>query len=70
MILVLQKDKRTVKRIINGNTLSKFLLDVNVAMQGGRGMLGFVISKNENGGSAYGFSCLIIIIFLTYLNSH
>jgi aldose sugar dehydrogenase len=39
-ILVLQKDKGTVKRIVNGNMLSKSLLDVNVATQGGRGMLG------------------------------
>jgi aldose sugar dehydrogenase len=54
-ILVLQKDKDTVKRIVNGNMLSKSLLEVNVATQGGRGMLGIAISKNENGGSTYVF---------------
>ena len=42
-ILVLEKDKGTVKRIINGSMLPEPLLDINVANQYERGMLGIAI---------------------------
>jgi len=46
-ILVLEKDKGTVKRIVNGNILAEPLLEVNVANDGNRGMLGIAVSKEE-----------------------
>ena len=48
-ILVLEKDKGTVQRIIDGKMLAEPLLDVNVANKRERGMLGIAISKHENG---------------------
>jgi glucose/arabinose dehydrogenase len=50
-ILVLEKDKGTVKRIVNGNILAEPLLEVNVANDGNRGMLGIAVSKGEEIGS-------------------
>ena len=47
-ILVLEKEKGTVDRIVNGNLIAKPLLKVNVASEVERGMLGIAISKNEN----------------------
>ena len=44
--LVLEKDKGTVLRIINGSVLDKPLLDVEVANSVERGMCGIAISKN------------------------
>ena len=46
-ILVLEKDKGTVKRIVNGKMLEKPVLDVNVGSSLERGMLGIAIAKNE-----------------------
>ena len=48
-ILVLEKNKGTVQRIINGTMLPEPLLDVNVANSHERGMLGIAVSKNVNG---------------------
>jgi len=48
-ILVLEKDKGTVQRIIDGKMLAEPLLDVNVANKSERGMLGIAVSKHENG---------------------
>src|SRR5262249_34049021 len=50
-ILVLEKEKGTVDRIVNGNLIAKPLLKANVASEVERGMLGIAISKNkiENG---------------------
>jgi aldose sugar dehydrogenase len=45
-ILVLEKDKGTVKRILNGKVLDQLLLDVNVANSVERCMCGIAISKN------------------------
>ena len=45
-ILVLEKNKGTVQRIINGRMLPKPLLDVNVANENERGMLGIAVVKN------------------------
>src|SRR6266516_3108402 len=47
-ILVLEKERGTVDRIVNGNLLAKPLLKVNVASEVERGMLGIAISKNKN----------------------
>jgi glucose/arabinose dehydrogenase len=47
-ILVLEKAKGTVNRIVNGNLLAKPILKVNVATEVERGMLGMAISKNKN----------------------
>lgn len=44
--LVLEKDKGTVLRVINGNVLDKPLLDVNVANSVERGMCGIAVAKN------------------------
>ena len=46
-ILVLEKDKGTVKRIVNGKILAEPVLDVNVAKDGNRGMLGITVLKVE-----------------------
>jgi glucose/arabinose dehydrogenase len=46
-ILVLEKDKGTVQRIVNGKILAEALLDVNVANDANRGMLGIAVSKGE-----------------------
>jgi glucose/arabinose dehydrogenase len=48
-ILVLEKDKGTVQRIVNGEMLPEPLLDVNVANKSERGMLGIAVTKNETG---------------------
>ena len=42
-ILVLEKDKGTVQRIVNGKILAEPLLEVNVANDGNRGMLGIAV---------------------------
>ncbi|MGZ5501531.1 MAG: PQQ-dependent sugar dehydrogenase [Nitrososphaeraceae archaeon] len=49
-ILVLEKDKGTVQRIVNGKILTEPLLEVNVANDGNRGMLGIAVSKGEEIG--------------------
>ena len=46
-ILVLEKDKGTVQRIVNGKILAEPLLQVNVANDGNRGMLGIAVSKGQ-----------------------
>jgi aldose sugar dehydrogenase len=48
-ILILEKSKGTVKRIVNESILEEPLLDVNVAYRGERGMLGIAIAKNFQG---------------------
>jgi aldose sugar dehydrogenase len=47
-ILVLEKNKGTVQRIINGERLREPLLDVNVSRYSERGMLGIGVERNEN----------------------
>src|SRR5919197_1123898 len=48
-ILVLEKDIGTVQRIINGKMLAEPLLDVNVANENERGLLGIAVAKHTNG---------------------
>ncbi|MDP9287376.1 MAG: PQQ-dependent sugar dehydrogenase, partial [Thermoproteota archaeon] len=47
-LLVLEKAKGTVDRIVNGSLLPNPLLKVEVASEVERGMLGIAISKNKN----------------------
>src|ERR671913_227437 len=47
-ILVLEKQKGTVQRIVNGKMLPEPLLDVNVATQSERGMLGIAVAERTN----------------------
>jgi aldose sugar dehydrogenase len=54
-ILVLEKNKGTVLRILNGEVLSKPLLDVNVANQVEQGMLGIAVSENRLDNTTYVF---------------
>jgi glucose/arabinose dehydrogenase len=54
-ILVLEKEKGTVDRIVNGNLIEKPLLKVNVATEVERGMLGIAISNKNEGGHTYVF---------------
>ena len=51
--LVLEKDKGTVMRVVNGKILDQPVLDVNVANSVERGMCGIAISKN--GSKTYVF---------------
>jgi aldose sugar dehydrogenase len=50
-ILVLEKDKGTVDRILDGNMIKEPLLHVKVATEVEHGMLGIAISGVNNGGS-------------------
>lgn len=43
-ILVLEKDKGTVQRIVNGDALPEPILDVNIANKNERGMLGIAVT--------------------------
>lgn len=61
-ILVLEKNEGTVRRIINGNMIDQPLLDVNVANERQRGMLGIAISKD---GTIDG-NDQIVYVFLYY----
>ena len=54
-ILVLEKNKGTVLRIHDGEVLSEPLLDVNVANQVERGMLGIAVSENLPENKTYVF---------------
>src|SRR5918999_5420373 len=54
-ILVLEKEKGTVQRIVNGKILPEPLLDVNVASSVERCMCGIAISKNFIRGHTYVF---------------
>ncbi len=47
-VLILEKNKGTVKRIVNGSMIEQSLLDVNVASRGERGMLGIAVSKADH----------------------
>jgi len=48
-ILVLEKNKGTVQRILKGSILHDPVLDVNVATEHERGLLGIAIARLENG---------------------
>jgi glucose/arabinose dehydrogenase len=46
--LVLEKEKGTVQRIVNGSMLEEPVLDVDVATKSERGLLGIAVTKNED----------------------
>jgi aldose sugar dehydrogenase len=54
-ILVTEKNTGKVKRIVNGEMLEEPLLDLNVANQVERGLLGIAVSKNTSEGKTYVF---------------
>jgi aldose sugar dehydrogenase len=54
-ILVLEKDKGTVLRILDGNVLPDPVLDVSVANQVEQGLLGIAVSKNFSNNKTYVF---------------
>ncbi len=54
-ILVLEKDKGTVMRVIDGEVQPQPLLDVNVATEVERCMCGIAISQNNETGNTYVF---------------
>lgn len=54
-ILVLEKDKGTVLRILDGETLSEPILDVNVSNQVEQGLLGITVSRNLSDNRNYVF---------------
>ena len=54
-ILVLEKDKGTVRKIINGTLQEKPILDLSVATEEERGMLGIVLSRNASDNRTYVF---------------
>jgi glucose/arabinose dehydrogenase len=53
-ILILEKDNGILHRIVNGKMLPEPLLDVNVANENERGMLGIAVAKSET--STYVFA--------------
>jgi len=65
-ILVLEKDTGKVHRIANGKVLPEPVLDVNVANQAERGLLGIAIANNDNGSTENGN---IRQVFLYYTES-
>jgi glucose/arabinose dehydrogenase len=54
-ILVTEKNTGKVKRIVNGEMLDQPLLDLDVANQNERGLLGMAVLKNTIGGNQYVF---------------
>ena len=60
-MLVLEKNKGTVQRIVNGQMLDQPLLQVNVSSEVERGMLGIAVSKDNQTGKP--------IVFLYFTES-
>ena len=54
-ILVLEKDKGTVQRIVNGQMMKQPLLDVTVANEVERGMLGIAVARNDTANKTFVF---------------
>src|SRR5215467_1561921 len=67
-ILVLEKDKGTVQRIVNGNMLPQPALHVTVTTEGESGMLGIAIAKHTttNGTTAKAF----VYLYYTDAGAH
>src|ERR687886_236945 len=59
-ILVLEKNTGKVDRILNGKVLPEPVLDVNVANQAERGLLGIAIANNGNGNNIEGNTAVAI----------
>jgi aldose sugar dehydrogenase len=54
-MLVLEEDKGTVRRIVNGTLMSEPVLDVSVASKGARGMLSIAVARHEADNRTYVF---------------
>jgi aldose sugar dehydrogenase len=54
-VLVLEKDKGTVQRIVSGEISEEPILDVNVNAEDERGLLGIAVSKNSSTERTYVF---------------
>jgi aldose sugar dehydrogenase len=65
-ILVLEKDQGTVQRIVNGHMLPQPALQVTVATEGERGMLGIAIAKHT---TANGTAARFVFLYYTERNS-
>jgi aldose sugar dehydrogenase len=66
-ILVLEKNKGTVQRIINGTMLPEPLLDVNVSTASERGMIGIAVSgSNRTGANLQEGNLSSTYVFLYY----
>jgi glucose/arabinose dehydrogenase len=67
-ILVLEKNEGTVKRILNGTMIEKPLLEVDVAIEGERGLLGIAIAKRSipTGENSNYYDVGITYVFLYY----
>jgi aldose sugar dehydrogenase len=61
-LLVLEKDKGTVRRIVNGTLLADPLLDVSVASRNERGMLGIAVARDDTTAEP-------VLIFIYYTES-
>src|SRR5919199_6561885 len=69
-ILVLEKDTGIVHRIVNGKMLPEPLIDVNVANEAERGLLGIAIAKDGNSNTENGnTNTCIRHVFLYYTES-
>ena len=63
-ILVLEKDQGTVQRIVNGNMLPEPALQVTVATEGERGMLGIAIKDTTTNRTT-----ALLFVYLYYTNA-
>jgi aldose sugar dehydrogenase len=54
-ILILERNSGEVKRMVNGAMLEEPLLDVPVAVEGERGLLGIAVSKDNPNGTTFVF---------------
>ena len=62
-ILVLEKQSGTVKRVLNGTTLEQPVLDVSVANENERGMLGIVIEKETDDKDKRNSHTYVFVVF-------
>jgi len=62
-ILVLEKNKGTVQRIVNGKMLPQPLLDVNVATSVERCMCGIAVAVSKNNSSNIGSTTYVFLYF-------
>jgi glucose/arabinose dehydrogenase len=68
-ILVLEKNDGTVRRVLNGGLLEEPLLNVNVANEGERGMLGIAIAEKETSIEVDSNNNHVTYVFLYYTES-
>ena len=61
--LVLEKQSGTVKRVLDGKTLEQPVLDVSVANENERGMLGIIIEKEIDDKSKRNSHTYVFVVF-------